>query len=282
MQPRPTALWSALFLVVAGMAQAASESRLPAVEVTSSKAGRAQDTSTARITVISGEDLRRRGASDLRSALARVAGVEISEGGDGGPASTVPAFWGLREFDAFLLVVDGVPWGGAFVPALASLDLSQVERIEVLRGAAPVSYGATAFVGVIHVIHYAPGAQPAQASVSAGSRGSWRGSLALPLGAVGAGQHSLLLDGEDVELSNQRSGWRRGHALYRLALPAGDGEFGLDADLSFLRQQPTSPVPRAGAVLSPLVPLDSNHNPADARLDEDRLHVAARYAQPSG
>lgn len=282
MQPRPTALWSALFLVVAGMAQAASESRLPAVEVTSSKAGRAQDTSTARITVISGEDLRRRGASDLRSALARVAGVEISEGGDGGPASTVPAFWGLREFDAFLLVVDGVPWGGAFVPALASLDLSQVERIEVLRGAAPVSYGATAFVGVIHVIHYAPGAQPGQASVSAGSRGSWRGSLALPLGAVGAGQHSLLLDGEDVELSNQRSGWRRGHALYRLALPAGDGEFGLDADLSFLRQQPTSPVPRAGAVLSPLVPLDSNHNPAHARLDEDRLHVAARYAQPSG
>lgn len=281
MHPRPTALWSALLLFVAGAAQAAGESRLPAVEVTSSKAERAQSSSTARITVISGEDLRRRGAGDLRSALARVAGVEISEGGDGGPASTVPAFWGLREFDAFLLVVDGVPWGGAFVPALASLDLSQIERIEVLRGAAPVSYGATAFVGVIHVIHYAPGVQPAQASVSAGSRGSWRGSLALPLGALGAGQHSLLVDGEDVELSNQRSGWRRGHALYRLALPAGDGEFGLDADLSFLRQQPTSPVPRAGAVLSPLVPLDSNHNPSDARLDEDRFHLAARYAQPS-
>lgn len=281
MHPRPAALWSALFLVIANAAHAVGAPRLPAVEVTSSKAERAQDTSTARITVISGEDLRRRGATDLRSALARVAGVEISEGGDGGPASSVPAFWGLREFDAFLLVVDGVPWGGAFVPALASLDLAQVERIEVLRGAAPVSYGATAFVGVIHVIHYAPGAQPAQASVAAGSRGSWRASLALPLGEVGAGRHSLLVDGEGVELSNDRSGWRRGHALYRLALPAGEGEFGLDADLSFLRQDPASPVPRAGAVLSPLVPLDSNHNPADARLDEDRVHLAARYAQPS-
>ena len=75
------------------------------------------------------DEMRQRGATDLRGALARVAGVEISEGGDGGPASTVPAFWGLREFDAFLLVVDGVPWGGAFTPALASLDLTNVERI---------------------------------------------------------------------------------------------------------------------------------------------------------
>ncbi len=44
-----------------------------------------------------------------------------------------PALWGLREFDAFLLVVDGVPWGGAFNPALTTLDLTNVERIDVLR-----------------------------------------------------------------------------------------------------------------------------------------------------
>ncbi|MCX6943422.1 MAG: MFS transporter, partial [Opitutales bacterium] len=41
-----------------------------------------------------------------------------------GPAGSAPGFWGLREVDAFLLVVDGVPYGGAFNPALASLDLT--------------------------------------------------------------------------------------------------------------------------------------------------------------
>ena len=256
--------------------------RIPAIEVTSSKIAQPVESSTSRVTVISGDEMRQRGATDLRGALARVAGVEISEGGDGGPASTVPAFWGLREFDAFLLVVDGVPWGGAFTPALASLDLTHVERIEVQRGGAPVSYGATAFVGVIHVIHYAAGEGPSEVSLGFGSRGSLRGSLALPLGALGAGKQSLLVDAEQKELSNDRAGYDRAHALYRYAGPMGAGEFGFDADLSVLRQDPTSPVVRAGPVLSPLIPLDSNHNPSDARIDEDRFHVVARYQQETG
>src|SRR5262249_9450745 len=81
-------------------------------------------------------DLRRLGANDLRSALATVSGVDAPPGGDPGPAGSVPSFWGLHEFDAFLLVVDGVPWGGAFNPAVPSLDLNDVERIEIVKGAA--------------------------------------------------------------------------------------------------------------------------------------------------
>src|SRR5262249_55810308 len=107
------------------------------------------------IEVIDGESLRAIGASTLRDALALAAGVEVAPGGDGGPAGSVPEFWGLREFDAFLLVVDDIPWGGAFNPALATLTLRDVDRIEVLRGAAPVTYGASSFVGVIHVVHVA-------------------------------------------------------------------------------------------------------------------------------
>jgi outer membrane receptor protein involved in Fe transport len=79
--------------------------------------------------------------------------VQIARGGDAGPAGVVPELWGLREADAFLLVVDGVPWGGAFNPPTEAIDLNDVERIEVVRGSAPVVYGATAFSGVIHVVH---------------------------------------------------------------------------------------------------------------------------------
>src|SRR5262245_3648338 len=53
------------------------------------------------MTIITGQDFVRRGAVDLRSALALAAGIDISPGGDGGPASSVPELWGLREFDAF-------------------------------------------------------------------------------------------------------------------------------------------------------------------------------------
>jgi outer membrane cobalamin receptor len=84
--------------------------------------------------------------TDLRSALALATGVDIAPGADQGPAASVPEFWGLKEFDAFLLVVDGVPWGGTFNPALETLSLVDVERIEILRGAAPVMYGTTSFV----------------------------------------------------------------------------------------------------------------------------------------
>ncbi len=86
----------------------------------------------ASVTVITGEEIRARGATDLATALSTVAGVVVAPGGDAGAASSVPEIWGLREFDAFLLVVDGIPWGGAFNPAISTLDLNDVDRIEVL------------------------------------------------------------------------------------------------------------------------------------------------------
>src|SRR5215468_1492282 len=115
------------------------------IQVTATRVFEAVDTVPASVSIITGAELRARGAVDLGTALAWIGGVEAPAGGDAGPASAVPSFWGLHEFDAFLLVVDGIPWGGAFNPAITSLNLNDVERIEVLKGAAPVMYGATSF-----------------------------------------------------------------------------------------------------------------------------------------
>lgn len=251
---------------------------LETVEVTSTKIPINLRDSTATVTVVGGDELRQRGATDLRTALSLVAGVDIAPGGDSGPAGAVPALWGLREFDAFLLVVDGVPWGGAFTPALATLNLNNVERIEVVKGAAPVSYGATSFVGVIHVLHRAAGQGTATVEVGVGSRGSARLVLAAPLSvAADRWQQSLFLDGEHQALASDRAGWARWHALYRGATTIGSGDFTFDLDSTLLRQEPASPHPREGRTLTDRVPLDANHNPGGARIDENRTQVALAY-----
>lgn len=231
----------------------------------------------ASITVISGEEIEAIGATDLPSALALVGGVSVAPGGDGGPAGSVPEIWGLREFDAFLLVVDGVPWGGAFNPALPSVDLTNVERIEVLRGAAPVMYGATSFVGVIHVLHRQAGAAGRSAHVWGGNYSSGGASFSAPLPGSDHFRQSLTVDGEKQGFKDDRTGIERGHVLYRSTFDAAGGIFRFDFDGSMVDQDPASPHVRQGRVLSTLNPLDANYNPSDAKIDENRLHFVTGY-----
>jgi iron complex outermembrane receptor protein len=217
----------------------------------------------------------------MSSVLSLVSGVEAPAGGDAGPSSAVPAFWGLHEFDAFLLVVDGVPWGGAFNPAITTLDFTDVERVEVLRGAAPVMYGATSFVGVVQAIHYPAGEGAKEVDLAYGQYGSVRGSASIVLPQAGNYRQSLAIDGQNVGFADAREVVSNEKVLYRGALDIGAGKLTLDADVTRVRDVPPSPVLRAGTGLTALTPIDANFNPADARIDEDKYHVAIAYTQPT-
>jgi outer membrane receptor protein involved in Fe transport len=252
------------------------------IQVTATRTPEDVETVPASVTVIQGADLEARGVTDLPSALALAAGVSVAPGGDVGPAGSVPEIWGLREFDAFLLVVDGVPWGGAFNPALPSLDLTGVDRIEVLRGAAPVMYGATSFVGVIHVIHRQPGTPGRTGTVWAGSYGSYGAAYSTALPSSDRFKQSFTVNGEKRGYKDDRTGFDRGHVLYRSTLGAAGGSFRFDFDGSIVNQDPASPHVRQGPVLSPLIPLDTNYNPRDAKLDENRLHFVTGYDRSLG
>jgi outer membrane receptor protein involved in Fe transport len=232
------------------------------------------------VTVLDGQMLRDRGMTDLRSALGVVAGVDIAQGGDQGPASSVPEMWGLREFDAFLLVVDGVPWGGAFNPELPALSLRDVARIEILRGSAPVMYGATSFVGVIQVIHNEPGSHHEQAQIQGGTNGSFGVDAAFDVGHLLGFDSRIVVDTGHQEYDDPRAEWTRAHTLWRNLRPVGKGTFRFDVDLLYLDQFPTSPAPREGAALSTAVPLDANQNPSDAKLDPRRGTLSVAFEQP--
>jgi len=247
------------------------------IQVTATRLPEPPLTVPATVTVLSGEELRRRGAHDLASALSLAAGVELSSGGDAGPAASVPALWGLREADAFLLVVDGVPWGGAFNPDLATLELTGVERIEILRGAAPVIFGATSFVGVIHVIHYSPGAAGGEVQIAGGSFSSGRASAFSALPTLGAFSQWISVSAESQGFKDDRAGYDRGHILYRGQANVGRGLFHIDLDTTVLDQDPASPHPREGRQLTGRVPLDTNHNPDGAHIDVRRFGLGTGY-----
>ncbi|HEU5402473.1 MAG TPA: TonB-dependent receptor [Terriglobales bacterium] len=241
------------------------------VEVTATKTPEDPESVPAGIQVFPGDELESRGATDLHGALALAAGVEIAPGGDAGPASAVPAFWGLKEFDAFLLVVDGIPWGGSFNPALTSLNLSDVERIEVLRGPAPVTYGATSFVGVIQVVHTDVRSKDRTLELHGGAYGSGGASFSTPVPLGGSWASRLTVEGERLGFEDDRTSYRRGHGLWRVSRnPKSGTRLWFNADLNWLNQDPASPRLRDGATLSPLVPVDSNQNMAGAFLNDHR------------
>jgi iron complex outermembrane receptor protein len=250
------------------------------VEVIATKTPEPVHDVPAPIEVISGDSLRDRGARTLSQALALAAGVDVSSGGDNGPASTVPEFRGLREFDAFLLVVDDVPWGGAFNPALATLSLQDVERIEILRGPAPVTYGATSFVGAIHVVHKPGTANRSYATARAGNFGSGGGSADLAIPPFGAWRSRLTVEAEREGYADDRTSYTRGHALWRSARADADRRMWFSGDLNWLDQNPASPHPREGPSLSPLVPLDANQNPDGAFLNETRIAFVYGFDRP--
>src|SRR4051794_13054227 len=63
------------------------------VEVTTTRLAEDPQDVPSAVEVFSGEDLRKRGYHDLRTALTFATGVEVAPGGDAGPASAVPDFW---------------------------------------------------------------------------------------------------------------------------------------------------------------------------------------------
>lgn len=255
---------------------------IPPVEVVATRIAESPHEVPASIEVISGADLRARGATSLRDALSLAAGVAIAPGGDQGPAGAVPEFWGLREFDAFLLVVDDVPWGGALNPDVATVNLEDVERIEILRGPAPVTYGATSFVGVIHVVHSSAAANAKHIRAHGGSFGSGgvAADVALPLS--GSWKARLTGDVDRVGYQDDRTSYTRGHGLWRTSKMEADRNMWVNLDVTILRQEPASPHPREGASLSSKVPLDANHNPFNAHIDDDRFAFSAGFERPLG
>jgi len=130
------------------------------VVVSASRVGQEPLDSPSSLSVLTAEDLRLMGATNLPDALRRVVGVDVMALTAGHSDVSIRGF--NREVNNKVLVlVDGRTTGIDFVGATfwASLPitLDEIERIEIIRGPGSAVYGANAVTGVINLITRAPG-----------------------------------------------------------------------------------------------------------------------------
>lgn len=104
------------------------------------------------VTVITGEELRRRGIEFVADALQEVPGVTVPRSGTRG--KTTSLFLRGANANQTLVLIDGIrvndPTSGSF--DLAFLTTDNVERIEVIRGPQSPLYGSEAVGGVVNII----------------------------------------------------------------------------------------------------------------------------------
>ncbi|HSN40203.1 MAG TPA: TonB-dependent siderophore receptor [Burkholderiales bacterium] len=190
----PIALaFAALTLPAPALAQTQTEQQLPEVKVQSGRdaAGYNPPTATSAtkieaplrdipqtVNVVPTELLRDQGARSMQDALKNVPGVGLSTGDGQRDQVSIRGFTAIA--DQF---VDGLR-----DDALYFRDLSNIERVEIIKGPASVLYGRGSSGGLINRITKKPGANTGEVTAQAGSWNQRRGEFDLgrTLGGSGA------------------------------------------------------------------------------------------------
>ncbi|MDR0440858.1 MAG: TonB-dependent receptor [Candidatus Accumulibacter sp.] len=213
---------------------------LKTVVVTASRQPTRTNELLSDVTVIEREEIEAAGPSaSLPDLLSRQPGLEISRSGGLGASSSV--FIRGSNSGHVLLLIDGIRAGSATsgAPNLAYLPLQQIERIEILRGAASSLYGSDAIGGVIQVFTKkgeGPLAVNAEAgfgshdtrAASAGLSGGWNG-WRYSLQAANQRTHGFsATNAQSGSFNPDRDGYRNTNASGSLAYTfAKDQELGV-------------------------------------------------------
>lgn len=134
--------------MISGGVNAESVYELTPVVVTATKTAESAEKVPASVSVVTAKEIAAHNYSSTAQALGQLPGVYLSPVGDGGIS--------MRGFGSadILVMVDGQPvnngWNGAVDWSM--IPIQNIERIEVVRGAASSLYGGRAVGGVIQII----------------------------------------------------------------------------------------------------------------------------------
>lgn len=256
--------------------------RPPAVQA-ASKSLASVDEAPASITVITADEIRAFGYTTLAQALSAVRGIYLSD-------DRQYTYVGIRGFSPpgdlntrILILWDGHAmndvWAGqGYAARDLSVDLSEVERIEVVRGPGSALYGTGAFFAVINVVprSHLSAHRNVELTGTAGGENGWGGHAAAGMtgthgtflasasgfGATGAPLTDLGPLGQAQGMDRERA-WDA-NARYQ------DGPFTLQARINTrIKDIPTAPYGTAP-------------NLAGTRVHDTRGFAEARYESGLG
>ena len=151
MNPRLKPLAAAISIALATPAHAQTEANLDPIVVTATRQPVRESQLLSDVTVIERAELQVAGQSTLGEVLSRQPGLQVTT--NGGSGTTTSLFMRGANSNQVLVLIDGMRVGSATTGAAAwsRLPLSQIERVEILRGAASSLYGSEAIGGVIQI-----------------------------------------------------------------------------------------------------------------------------------
>jgi vitamin B12 transporter len=132
-----------------------SATELPQVLVSGSRLPSTPSGLAQNVTVIDQLQIQESAPASVEDLLGRVAGVYVDRAGKAGGFSSL--YMRGAENSHLLVMIDGIKVndptttrGSAY--DLSSIDVSQIERVEVLRGPASAIHGGEALAGVVNII----------------------------------------------------------------------------------------------------------------------------------
>jgi outer membrane receptor protein involved in Fe transport len=274
-------------LLISGQAGAAEDPGAPTpsvqetVVVSATRGDELETEIPGQATVITGEELRRENVKTLADALQNVVGLDTGGGSDNGSRLPNIGLWGLKEFDALLVMIDGVPAGGPFSPSLSQINVEDIERIEIVKGPQGTLYGVSAFAGMIQIFtRHADEATDIGISGGSFSEGRLSASTRVP-----AGPGKLRLFGTFA----RSKGWQdrtdhRGDrgGLRWDALVGGKGNLSVVFEASRDTQFFGSPTPVDAGRIVPGFRIDRNYEVGGARLDHRIYALTTNYSRAIG
>lgn len=158
-----TALMNTSYVGIAAAEEADSQQAVEQVQtrdvvVTASRTEQLVKESPAAVEVITREDLDKMGAENLAQALQMAIGIDVSENGMVGNSVAIRG----AKSNQTLIMVDGMRIRTENTDQTANnyelqrVNMADVERIEIVRGATSSLYGADAMGGVINIITKTP------------------------------------------------------------------------------------------------------------------------------
>lgn len=191
------------------------EHDLAELTVSASMAPLTQLQSARIVTVLTRQDIEQAAVQSINDLFKLVTGVDVRQRGGFGIQTDISIDGGT--FDQVTLLLNGIDIGNPQTGHLSAdfpVSISDIERIEVLEGAASRVYGGQSFGGAINIVTKHESGRNLELAARGGSFGTGEGEARFSL-ATGKVSNRISAGGGRSDGGTLNSSWRKGQLFYK-------------------------------------------------------------------